>query len=302
MPLLAHDRAPGREVGTRARSCRSSATDMSGLSSRALEGRGDLAQVVRRQGSSPCRPRCRSNRCTTAPGTRPGRTDRLGPRLVVVGTRSTVSMLEVGEHVDRRLRDMRLGVSHRRRRAAVDRAEVALAVDQRVAGRERLRHADEGRVDDRLTVRVVVAGRVAADLRALSELGPRTEVEVVHRNQDAALTRLQAVPDVRAERDCRSRSSSSSGSSPASPSREGAQGCGCRGEAKSRSCSCRLTAQRRYLHSPRAGLKLSTIVRKDPLFWADLGFVAERAGPTLGHRLAKHCPRRENRFAKDVPR
>ena len=40
-----------------------------------------------------------------------------------------------------------LGVAHRRRRIAVDRAEIALPVDQRHAHRERLRHAHHGVVD-----------------------------------------------------------------------------------------------------------------------------------------------------------
>src|SRR5688572_32583611 len=44
--------------------------------------------------------------------------------------------------------------------------------------------------------RVVVARRVAGDLRALPVLRARREVEVVHRDQDPALRGLQAVADV----------------------------------------------------------------------------------------------------------
>ncbi len=68
------------------------------------------------------------------------------------------------------LAEARLGVAHGRGRVALDRAEVALAVDQRVAHVEVLRHAHERGVDDGFAVRVVVAGGVAGDLGALAVL------------------------------------------------------------------------------------------------------------------------------------
>ena len=72
---------------------------------------------------------------------------------------------------------------------------------ERVAGVEVLRHADHGRVDDFLAVRVVVTRGVAGDLGGLSVLGGRAQVEVVHRDQDAPLDRLEAVSDVQNERE-----------------------------------------------------------------------------------------------------
>ena len=60
-----------------------------------------------------------------------------------------------------------LGVTHGRRRIAVDRAEVALTVDEHVAHREVLGHADERVVDRAVAVRVVLTDDVADDARAL---------------------------------------------------------------------------------------------------------------------------------------
>ena len=50
---------------------------------------------------------------------------------------------------------------------AVDIAEIALPVDQRVAQREVLREADHRVVDDLVAVRVIFADHVADDARAL---------------------------------------------------------------------------------------------------------------------------------------
>ena len=46
-------------------------------------------------------------------------------------------------------------------------------------------------------MRVVVAAGVAADLRAFDSGGVRTEIEIVHRHENAALRRLETVTDVR---------------------------------------------------------------------------------------------------------
>ena len=94
------------------------------------------------------------------------------------------------------MRDLRqpdLGVAHRRGVVAVDRAEVALAVDQHVAQREVLRHAHDRVVDRRVAVRVVLADHVADDARRLL-VGPvPVVVQLVHREQHAPVHRLQAV-------------------------------------------------------------------------------------------------------------
>ena len=91
----------------------------------------------------------------------------------------------------------RLGVAHGRGRVAVDRSEVALAVDQGVAQVEVLRHAHEGVVDGAVAVGMVVAHHLADDLRALAVRAVRGEAHLAHAEQHAAVRRLQAVADVR---------------------------------------------------------------------------------------------------------
>ena len=72
-----------------------------------------------------------------------------------------------------------------------------MPVDDGVAEREVLRHADQGVVDRGVAVRVVLAEDVADDRRALAELGVRQQAQVVpHVEDDAALHRLEAVAHV----------------------------------------------------------------------------------------------------------
>ena len=90
-----------------------------------------------------------------------------------------------------------LGVAHGGRRVVVDVPEVALAVDERVAQRERLRHADERVVDRLVAVRVVRAHHVADHARALEPRPVRLQPGLVHRVEHAPVHGLQAVADVR---------------------------------------------------------------------------------------------------------
>ena len=155
----------------------------------------DLAQVVRRQAR---RHAHRDAIRAVAQEVREaaGQHRRLRPRLVVVGLEVDRLLLEVGHHLHRDAAHARFRVAHGRGRIAVDRAEVPLAVDERVTQREVLRHAHERRIDDRFAVRVVVARGVARDLGALPRLRPGPEPQVVHRDEDPALARFQPVADV----------------------------------------------------------------------------------------------------------
>ncbi len=90
----------------------------------------------------------------------------------------------------------RLGVPHRRRRVAVNRAEIALPVDERVAHVEVLRHADERVVDGRVAVGMEVAHHLADDLGALAVRPCRTEAHQPHAVQHAAVRGLEAVAGV----------------------------------------------------------------------------------------------------------
>ena len=119
--------------------------------------------------------------------------------LVVVVVRLEVDGILV-EVVDQRAGDAfepHLGVAHGRRRIAVDRAEIALAVDQRQAHGKVLRHAHQRVVDRLVAVRVVFADDVADDARGLAvRLVPLVAV-LVHRVEDAPVHRLEPVARIR---------------------------------------------------------------------------------------------------------
>ena len=83
------------------------------------------------------------------------------------------------------------------RRIAVDRAEVALAVDQGLAHVEVLRQADQRVVGRLIAVRMVVADDFADHLRALAVGAIRGQPHLAHRIKHAAMRGLQAVADVR---------------------------------------------------------------------------------------------------------
>ena len=121
--------------------------------------------------------------------------DRLGARRVVVRFEVDGALVDAGEHLHRELRQPALGVARRGGRVG-GRAEVAVLVDERRGERERLAHAHERVVDRGVAVRVVVGHHVADDARALHERAVGPQVRVVHRPEDAALHRLQAVADV----------------------------------------------------------------------------------------------------------
>ena len=79
---------------------------------------------------------------------------------------------------------------------AVDVAEVALAVDQRVAHGEVLRQARQRVVDRLVAVRVEVAHHLADDLGALQVAARRIQPQLAHGVEDAPVHGLQAVAHV----------------------------------------------------------------------------------------------------------
>ena len=89
------------------------------------------------------------------------------------------------------------GVAHGGGVIAVDVAEIALAVDQRIARGEILREAHQRVVDRLVAVRVELAHHVADDLGGFLERGAGVEPQQAHRVEDAAVHRLQAVAHIR---------------------------------------------------------------------------------------------------------
>ena len=122
--------------------------------------------------------------------------DRLAVVAVVVRDEVDGVGVEVAQHLARERRQPRLRVPHRGGRVVVDRAEVALAVDERVAHREVLREPDERVVDRRVAVRVVLAHHLADDAGALGVAAVGLQARLVHREQHAPVHRLEAVAHV----------------------------------------------------------------------------------------------------------
>src|SRR5208282_5458894 len=116
--------------------------------------------------------------------------------LVKIGNEINGFFFEVGENIFADLRQTRFRVPHGRRRIAIDGAEISLSIDQRVTHVEVLREADERGIDDGFTVRMVVAGSVAADLRAFAVAAVGGKAEVVHGHENAPLHGLEAVAHV----------------------------------------------------------------------------------------------------------
>ncbi len=121
---------------------------------------------------------------------------RLHRLAVVVRDEVDGVLLDVADHLHRDRGHPALGVSRGRGAVVAAGAEVALAVDERVAQRPVLHEAHEGVVDRRVAVRVVVAHDVADDTRALVVAAVGAVAAVVHRVDDAAVHGLEAVAHV----------------------------------------------------------------------------------------------------------
>ena len=104
--------------------------------------------------------------------------------------------IEIVEQRNGSGREAHLGIALGRGRIAVDRAEIALAVDQRQAHRERLRHAHQRVVDREIAVRVIFAHRIAGDARRFVVGAVRRVIVLIHRIEDTPVHRLQAVAHV----------------------------------------------------------------------------------------------------------
>ena len=122
---------------------------------------------------------------------------RLALGIVVIGLEIDGVLVEI---LDQRAGDAfeaHFGVAHGRRRIAVDRAEVALPVDQRQAHGEILRHAHQRVVDRLVAVRMIFADHVADDAGGFAvRLVPLVAV-LVHRVEDAPMHGLEPVARIR---------------------------------------------------------------------------------------------------------
>ena len=155
----------------------------SGSSIRALARVDDLAEVVRRDVGRHA-DRDAGGAVDQQVRELDGRTDGCFCGAVVVVDQVDGVLVDVGQHLGGDGRQARLGVAHGGGAVAVDRAEVALAVHERVAHREVLGEADQGVVDRLVAVRVVLAHHLADDRGALAVRAGRRQAQVVHREED----------------------------------------------------------------------------------------------------------------------
>ena len=121
---------------------------------------------------------------------------RLLLAAVVIGAEVDGVLVDAVEELRRDLGQARLGVAVGSRVIAVDIAEIALAVDQRIADGEVLREARQSIVNRLVAVGVEVAHGVADDLGAFAKLALRLEAELAHGVEHATVHGLQAVAHV----------------------------------------------------------------------------------------------------------
>ena len=168
---------------------------MSGCVEVVLRAGRDLAQVVRRDlGGHADGDAGRAVDEQVGEAARQHR--RLQRLAVVVRDEVDGVLLDVPHHLHGDRGHPALGVSRGGGAVVAARAEVALAVDERVAQRPVLHEAHEGVVDRRVAVRVVVTHDVADDARALVVAAVGAVAAVVHRVDDAPVHGLEAVAHV----------------------------------------------------------------------------------------------------------
>ena len=159
-------------------------------------GGADLARIVRRD-----RGRHADRDAGGAVGQQvreaAGQHDRLVLLAVIGRAEIDRVLVDAGEQRLRDLGQPRLGVAHGRGVIAVDIAEIALALDQRVARGEILRQAHQRVVDRDVAVRVELADHVADHAGAFLEAGGGIEPQLVHRVDQPPVHRLQPVAHIR---------------------------------------------------------------------------------------------------------
>jgi enoyl-CoA hydratase/carnithine racemase len=111
--------------------------------------------------------------------------------------RSRRFLVDVGQHLGSDARHPALGIAIGSRRVAVDRAEVALPVDQHVAHGEVLRHPHQRLIGRGIAVRMIFTEHFADDARALHVGAVPHVVRLVHREQNASMNRLQPIAYIR---------------------------------------------------------------------------------------------------------
>ena len=122
---------------------------------------------------------------------------RLLRHAVVVRPEVDGVFVDAIEQKPRHFGQARFGVAIGRGIIAVDIAEIALAVDQRIARGEILREAHQRVIDRLVAVRMEIAHHVADDLRRLFERRARIEPQQPHAVENAPVHGLEPVARIR---------------------------------------------------------------------------------------------------------
>ena len=191
---LAQNQAAGREIGAldELHQILAGAVRMVDQIDRAVD---DLAQIVRRDVGG------------HAHGDAVGAVDQqvreargqhggLHQRFIKVWIEINRFLVQIGEHFHRHFGHARLGITHGRRAVAVDRAEVALAVHERIADVEVLRQAHHGVVHGGIAVRVIFTKHIADDTRRFAVRLVGRYAQLHHGIEDTAVNRLETVAHI----------------------------------------------------------------------------------------------------------
>ena len=115
---------------------------------------------------------------------------------VVVGLKIDGVLVDIGQHPLGDAGEARLGVAIRRGRVTIDGAEISLAVHQRIAERERLRHPHQRIVNRHVAVRMELLEHLADHAGALGMLAVGEQAFAEHRIEDASMDGLEAVANI----------------------------------------------------------------------------------------------------------
>jgi hypothetical protein len=126
-----------------------------------------------------------------------GQHDRLFRQAVIVRTEVDRLLVDAFEQKARDLGHARFGIAVRGGVIAVDVAEIALPVDQRIARGKILREAHERVINRLIAVRMKITHHVADDLGGFLERRAGIESQQPHTVQDAPVNRLQPVARIR---------------------------------------------------------------------------------------------------------
>ena len=122
---------------------------------------------------------------------------RLLERIVKVEAERHGVLVDIPQHFQRERRHARFGVTHRGRAVAVNRAEIAMAVNQQGAHAVWLRHAHHRVVNRAVTMRMVFAQTIADNARAFFVRLIRRNAQLHHIVEYSSVYGLQSVSDIR---------------------------------------------------------------------------------------------------------